>query len=84
MQFYEMLYLTRHTLIYTTVLKRYKCLIGDLPVVGDNHKLLSKFHSGTLRIMDTMRLMSLFFLIIARTPARIRQQIAEINECLLK
>ena len=34
--------------------------IGDLPEVSNNHKLLAKFHSGTLRIVDTMRLMSLF------------------------
>ena len=33
---------------------------GDLPIVPDNHKFLAKFHSGTLRITDPMRLMSLF------------------------
>ena len=33
---------------------------GDLPIVPDNHKVLAKFHSGTLRITDPMRLMSLF------------------------
>ena len=37
-----------------------KEIVGDLPVVSNNHRLLAKFHSGTLRIMDTMRLMSLF------------------------
>ena len=35
-------------------------IIGDAPVVSKNHKLLSKVHFGTLRIMDTMRLMSLY------------------------
>ena len=38
--------------------------IGDHPVVSNNHKLLAKFHSGTLRIMDTMKLMSLFELFL--------------------
>ena len=36
-------------------------IIGDLSVVSNNHKFPRKFHSGTLRIVDTMRLMSLFF-----------------------
>ena len=35
-------------------------ILGYLPVVSNNDKLLAKFYSGTLRIMDTMRLMSLF------------------------
>ena len=39
--------------------------------VNKDLKLLAKFHSGTLRIMDTMRLMSLFG-IIAQTPIGIR------------
>ena len=29
-------------------------VIGDLPIVPDNHKFLAKFHSGTLRITDPM------------------------------
>ena len=41
-------------------------IIGHLSIVPDNHKILAKFHSSTLRIMDPMRLMSLF-LIIAST-----------------
>ena len=39
-------------------------IIGDLPVVSDNYKFLGKFHSGTLRIMDTMRIMSHFQLFL--------------------
>ena len=42
----------------------------DLPVVSNSHKLLAEFHSGTLRIMDTMRLISLFS-IIARAPIEV-------------
>ena len=42
---------------FTRVLEE---IIGDLPEVSNNHKLLAKFHSGTLKIMDTMKLMSLF------------------------
>ena len=38
-------------------------IIGDLPIVHDNHKFLAKFHSGTLRITDAMRLISLFSVI---------------------
>ena len=37
-----------------------KEIIGDLPIVSNNDKLLAKLNSGTLRIIDTMRLMSLF------------------------
>ena len=36
-------------------------MIGGLPAVNNNQKLLAKFHSGTLRMIDTMRLISLFF-----------------------
>ena len=39
-------------------------IIGDLPIVPNNHKFLAKFHSGTLRITDPMRLMSLFQLFL--------------------
>ena len=39
-------------------------IIGDLPIVPDNHKFLAKFHSGILRITDPMRLMSLFQLLL--------------------
>ena len=42
-------------------------IIGDLPAVSNNQKLLAKFHSGILRIM---RLISLFS-IIAQTPVGI-------------
>ena len=35
-------------------------IIGDLPIVSNNDRFLAKFHSGTLRIIDTMRLMPLF------------------------
>ena len=38
-------------------------IIGDLRKVPDNHKFLAKFLSGTLRIPDLMRLMSLFSII---------------------
>ena len=38
-------------------------MIGDLPVVSNNHKLFTNFHSGTLRIIDTMRLLFLFELL---------------------
>ena len=37
---------------------------SDLPVVGENHKPLPKFNSGTLRIKDAVRLMSLFELLL--------------------
>ena len=38
-----------------------KCrFVGDLPTVSNNQKLLAKFHSATLRIMDTMKPMLLF------------------------
>ena len=30
----------------------------------NNHKFVAKFHSGTLRIIDRMRLMSLFQLLL--------------------
>ena len=30
-------------------------IIGSLPGVSNNNKLLAKFHPGTLRIMDTMQ-----------------------------
>ena len=46
-------------------------MIGDLPTVNNNHKFLEKFHSGTLRSMDAVRLMSLFS-IIARPPIGVR------------
>ena len=49
-------------------------MIGDLRVVSNDHKLFAKLHSGTLKITDTMRLMSLF-LIIARTPIGIRLKV---------
>ena len=39
-------------------------IIGDLPIVLDNHKFLAKFHSSILRITDPMRLMSLFQLLL--------------------
>ena len=42
-------------------------IIGDLPVASNIHKFLGKFHSGTLRFVDTMRLISLFS-VIGRTP----------------
>ena len=42
-------------------------IIGDLQIVSNNNKCLAKFHSGTLRIIDTMRIMPLSK-IIARTP----------------
>ena len=44
-------YLIRFTLTYTTGLKYYE-------------KFLAKFHSGTLRVMDPMRLTSLFQLLL--------------------
>ena len=47
-------------------------MIADITVASNNHKLLAKFHFGTLRIKDTIRLMSFLFSIIARTPIRIR------------
>ena len=37
---------------------------GELPAVSNNDKWLAKFNSGTLRITDTMRLMSLFDLLL--------------------
>ena len=40
-------------------------------MVSNNYKLLVKFNCGTLNIIDTMRLMSLF-LIISRTSIGIR------------
>ena len=56
-------YLTRYTVIDTTGLD---CLlqeiIGDLPAVNNNDKFLVKFRSGTLRIIDTVKLMSLMSL----------------------
>ena len=39
-------------------------IIGDRPIVPDNHKFLEKFRSGTLRVTDPMRLMSLFSIIV--------------------
>ena len=39
-------------------------LIGDLPKASNNDKMLAKFHFGTLGIMDTMRLMTLFELLL--------------------
>ena len=39
-------------------------IIGNLPVVNNNQKLLAKFHFGTLRIIGTMRLLSLFYAIL--------------------
>ena len=48
-----------------------RVIFDNLPEEGSNRRLLAKSHSGTLRIMDTMRLMWLF-LIIARTPIRAR------------
>ena len=36
-----------------------KEIIGDPVVVSNNHNLFAKFDSGALRIIDTMRLMSL-------------------------
>ena len=49
-----------------------KVVNSDLPIEPGNHKFLEKFHSGTLRITDPMRLMSHFFSIIALTSIRIR------------
>ena len=57
------------TFIYTTCLKCQE-IIGDLPVESISHKFLAKFHSGTSSIIDTMRLISLFW-ISARTSIRI-------------
>ena len=34
--------------------------LSDLPAVSTNDKLLAKFHSGTLKIINTMRLTSPF------------------------
>ena len=53
-------------------------IIGDLPVVTDNNKFLAKFHSGTLRTTDTMRLMSLFKIIV-RTSVGICLNISSSN-----
>ena len=39
-------------LSFTAGLKCYEKKICDLPILPDNHKLLAKFHSGTLRITD--------------------------------
>ena len=39
-------------------------IIGDLPIESSNHKFLARFHSGTPSIIDTMRLMSLFELLL--------------------
>ena len=39
-------------------------ITGDLPIVSSNDKFLTKFHSGTLRIIDTMILMSVFELLL--------------------
>ena len=49
-------------------------IIGDLPAVNNNDKFLVKFRSGTLRIIGTVKLMSLMslFWIIALTPGGIR------------
>ena len=41
-------------------------IIGDFPLGSNNNKLLAKFCSGKLRMMDTIRLIWLF-LVIART-----------------
>ena len=61
LQFYAILcYFTEYTFIFTTgFLKMLQEMIVDLPAISHNRKLLAKFHSVTLRIMDTMRMMSL-------------------------
>ena len=41
-------------------------MIGDFSVVSDNDKFLAKFHSGTLKIIGTLRLMSRFELLLDR------------------
>ena len=51
-------------------------ITDDLPVVSNNHKLLAKFHSCTLTIMDTMRLYMALLWIIAQTPIGIRLYIS--------
>ena len=60
-----------HFTIHTLILQE---IMGDPPVVTMDHKLPAQFHSGTLKIMDTMRLMSLFW-IIAKTPIGIRLKV---------
>ena len=45
-------------------------------MASNNHEMLAKFHSGTLRIMDTIRLM-LLFSIIARKLIGIRLKSSE-------
>ena len=37
-----------------------KVKFDDAPAVSNNDKLLAKFHSGTLRMMDTLRPMWVF------------------------
>ena len=59
MQFY--IILSDKLYYFAASLKCYREIIDDLPVFSHNHKLLANFHSGTLRIMDTMGLKSLFF-----------------------
>ena len=54
-------YLTKYTLSFTAGLTSE--IIGDLPIVPGNHKFMTKFHSGTLRITDPLRLMSRFSII---------------------
>ena len=39
-------------------------IIGDLPIDSNNDKFLTKFYSGTSRIIDTMMLMSFFELLL--------------------
>ena len=56
--------------------------IGALRVVSFNDKLLAKFHSGTLSIIDTMRLMSLFS-IIDRTSIGILKGLKRIISVLI-
>ena len=41
--------------------------IGNLPVASKNDKLLAKFHSGTSRVTDSMKLLSLFINYCSKT-----------------
>ena len=43
--------------------------------------LLTKFHSGTSKIIDTLRLMSLFLKIITRAPIEIRVKVKILLFC---
>ena len=67
-------------------------IIGYRPVVSNNEYLLGKFYSGTLRIMDTMRQMSLFaslleqlleFILNTKSvfESSVRNRSKKINQC---